>query len=61
MSISSFLSFAIAEDKHPFKPGEKLYFVLKYGAIQAGAATLEVHDMDEIQGIEAYHFIMTAR
>ena len=61
VSISSFLSFAIAEDKHPFKPGEKLYFVLKYGAIQAGAATLEVHDMDEIQGIEAYHFIMTAR
>ena len=61
VSISSFLSPAIAEDKHPFKPGEKMYFALKYGAIPAGAATLEVHDMDEIQGIAAYHFVMTAR
>ena len=38
-----------------------MHFVLKYGAISAGAATLEVHDMEEIQGVEAYHFVMTAR
>ena len=38
-----------------------MYFVLKYGAIPAGAATLEVHEMDEIQGVEAFHFVMTAR
>jgi hypothetical protein len=36
-------------------------FVLKYGAIPAGTATLEVHDMEELQGVEAYHFVMTAR
>ena len=38
-----------------------MHYVLKYGAISAGAATLEVHDMEEIQGVEAYHFVMTAR
>jgi hypothetical protein len=38
-----------------------MHFVLKYGAISAGTATLEVHEMDEIQGVEAYHFVMTAR
>ena len=38
-----------------------MHFVLQYGAINAGTATLEVHDPDEIQGVEAYHFVMTAR
>jgi len=61
VSISAFFSHAIAEEHHPFQPGEKMHYVLKYGAIPAGAATLEVHDMAEIQGIEAYHFVMTAR
>ena len=61
VNISSFFSPAIAEEHHPFRPGEKMHFVLKYGAIPAGAATLEVHDMAEIQGMEAYHFVMTAR
>ena len=49
------------EMHHPFQPGEKMYFVLKYGAIPAGEATLEVHDMEEIQGVGAYHFVLTAR
>ncbi len=56
-----FSSVAAAEMHHPFQPGEKMHFVLKYGAIPAGHATLEVHDMDKIQGVEAYHFVMTAR
>ena len=50
-----------AADQHPFQPGEKMHFVLKYGVIPAGEATLEVHEMSEIQGEEAYHFVMTAR
>lgn len=59
--ITVFFSSAAAEEHHPFKPGEKMRFVLKYGAIPAGEATLEVHDMDEIKGVHAYHFVMTAR
>jgi len=51
-----------AEDKgHPFGPGEKMHFVLKYGVIPAGEATLEVHAMEEINGVDAYHFVVTAR
>ena len=50
-----------AGEPHPFQPGEKMYFVLKYGGIPAGEATLEVHDMTEIDEVEAYHFVMTAR
>jgi hypothetical protein len=61
VSISIFVSPVAAEEHHPFQPGEKMHFVLKYGAIPAGVATLEVHEMDEIQGVEAYHFVMTAR
>ena len=61
VSASAFFNFAGAEENRPFQPGEKMHFVLKYGAINAGIATLEVHDMDEIKGVEAYHFVMTAR
>ena len=56
-----FSSVAATEIHLPFQPGEKMHFVLKYGAIPAGEATLEVHDMEEVQGVEAYHFVMTAR
>jgi len=61
VNISALFNPAIAEEQRPFQPGEKLHYVLKYGAISAGTATLEVHDMEEIQGVEAYHFVMTAR
>ena len=56
-----FSSVAAAEMRHPFQPGEKMHFVLKYGVIPAGEATLEVHDLEEINGVPAYHFVMTAR
>jgi len=56
-----FSSIAVAEVRHPFQPGEKMQYVLKYGAIPAGEATLEVHDLDEINGESAYHFVLTAR
>jgi hypothetical protein len=52
---------ADAEESHPFRPGEKLHYVLKYGIIPAGSATLEVHDMDKIDDVKAYHFVLTAR
>lgn len=49
------------EMNHPFGPGEKMHFVLKYGVIPAGEATLEVHAMESINGVDAYHFVVTAR
>lgn len=45
----------------PFAPGEKLVFQLRWGFIPAGEATLEVLPNEVINGVEAYHFVMTAR
>ena len=60
--VSGSSSPVLAEDMvRPFQPGEKMHYTLKWGIISAGEATLEVHDMEVIQGVEAYHFVMTAR
>jgi hypothetical protein len=61
LSAVAFTFPAAAAEHHPFQPGEKMQYVLKYGVIPAGEATLEVHDMEEINGEEAYHFVLTAK
>ncbi len=45
----------------PFHPGEKLTFKLKWSFIPAGKAVLEVLPIETVDGIKAYHFVMTAR
>jgi hypothetical protein len=45
----------------PFGPGEKLTFLLRWENIPAGEATLEVHPIETINGVPAYHFVMTAK
>jgi hypothetical protein len=44
----------------PFQPGEKLTFQLRWTFIPAGKSTLEVLPMETINGVKAYHFLMTA-
>jgi len=44
-----------------FRPGERLTFVLKWTIIPAGEAVLEVLPQEYMAGIEAYHFVLTAR
>jgi len=61
IASGSFNAVMAEEMVHPFQPGEKMHYTLKWGVMSAGEATLEVHDMDVIQGVEAYHFVMTAR
>ena len=51
---------AWAQD-YPFKPGERLTYVLKWGFIPAGKAVLEVQPMTEVEGQTARHFVLTAR
>jgi hypothetical protein len=55
------LACAAAETARPFKSGERMHFVLRWGVVSAGEATLEVHEMEQYEGTEAYHFVMTAR
>jgi hypothetical protein len=45
----------------PFSPGEKLTFKLKWCYIPAGEAVLEVLPIENISGIEAYHFVLTVK
>jgi hypothetical protein len=56
------INFSQASDSvFPFQPGEKLHFQLRWGAIPAGEAVLEVLPMENISGVEAYHFVLTAK
>ncbi len=45
----------------PFQPGEKLTYKGRWGIIPAGELTLEVHPKQTVNGIEAYHFVMTTK
>jgi len=45
----------------PFAPGEKLTFQLSWSFIPAGEAVLEVKPTKTINGIQAYHFVLTAK
>jgi hypothetical protein len=49
------------EPNLPFQPGERLTYKLKWTIIPAGEAILEVHPMTRINGIRAYHFVLTAK
>jgi len=48
------------EKDFPFYPGEKLTFLLKWTIIPAGECVLEVLPMETIDGVKAYHFLLTA-
>jgi hypothetical protein len=51
-----------AEEKEvPFYPGEKLTFILKWTIIPAGESVLEVLPKETIDGVKAYHFLMTTK
>ena len=45
----------------PFHPGEKLVFEVKWQFIPAGESILEVLPLETIDGVEYYHFAMTAK
>ncbi len=45
----------------PFSIGEKLHFELKWSFIPIGEAILEVKSPKNINGVQAYHFSMTAK
>lgn len=45
----------------PFYPGERLTFVVSWGAIPVGEGVLEVMPHTEVNGLDARHFVMTAR
>ncbi len=46
---------------HAFRPGEKLDFVVRYGFIKAGYATMEVQEVVPVRDRMAYRIVSTAR
>ncbi len=44
-----------------YRPGERLTFILKWTIIPAGEAVLEVLPQERMAGIDAHHFVLTAR
>ncbi len=56
----AFPSTSFAENV-PFFPGECLTYHLMWGVVPAGKVTFKVLPMTEVDGEEAYHFVMTAR
>lgn len=49
------------EKDFPFYPGEKLTFQLKWTLVPAGEGILEILPIETINGVKAYHFVLTAR
>ena len=49
------------ENDLPFYPGEKLMFQLKWAFIPAGEAVIEILPIETIDGVIAYHFLLTAK
>ena len=45
----------------PFRPGEKLTFRLRWTFIPAGEAVMEVLPVETLNGVQAYHFVLTAK
>lgn len=45
----------------PFQPGEKLHFLLRWEFVPAGEAILTVAPMAEVDGTQAFHFVMTVK
>lgn len=62
-SLSPWLSHGHGCDfeGQPFYPGERLTFIVTWGAIPVGEGVLEVMPCSEVDGLEARHFVMITR
>ena len=67
VAIFMLTAFCIPEDIKatektlPFSPGEKLYFNIRWGIINAGEAVFEVLPMEVINDLQSYHFMMSVK
>jgi hypothetical protein len=54
-------SSVAAEGAFPFQPGEKMSFSFGWNLFPGGTGTMEVLPFADVDGVEAYHFAMTAK
>jgi hypothetical protein len=60
-SISQFPASTVAQNDFPFQPKEKMTFHVRWSFILAGEAVLEVLPVENFNGFESYHFVLTAK
>ena len=61
LSLSGVAEPSSNQLQHRFAPGEVLTYNLRWGAINVGRGTLEVQPMTEVDGVPAYHFVLSVR
>jgi hypothetical protein len=54
------MSFGAENPGLPFVPGEKLTFEIRWSSIPAGTAELDILPFETIDGVQAYHFVLSA-
>jgi hypothetical protein len=60
ISVLFFLSIIGYGQFISYQPGEKVHYIIHYGAINGGVATLEINK-DTLKGNEVWHSVMEAR
>ncbi len=48
-------------ERIPFGEGENLVFIIRYGLINAGEATMEIRNMAVLDSVDCYHIVSLAR
>jgi hypothetical protein len=64
LSIAVFLfipNAIAANEAFPFQPGEKMSFSFGWNLFPGGTGTMEILPLSDVDGVEAYHFAMTAK
>lgn len=49
------------DSTHPFAPGERLIYEVRFGRFRVGRASLEVTGIDTVRGEPTYHVVFTIR
>lgn len=52
---------AQAQGEHPFAPGERLTYDVKFGSIKVGTGSLELRGIDQVRGEPAYHSLFRVK
>src|SRR5215217_1737774 len=52
---------AAAQDAHPFKPGERMTYDVRFSAVKVGSGSMEVRDITEVRGQPAYHTVFRVK
>ena len=50
-----------AQIAHPFQPGERMTYDVRFSAVKVGTSTMEVRGITEVRGRPAYHTVFSVR